>query len=67
MKAFNDSRENSSRELASSFSSTEKWPRTAGPDERNQTGILTSNSSLAPAFPIFSISGLGSLSFVTVA
>jgi hypothetical protein len=30
---------------------TEKWPRWAGPDERNQTDILTSGLSLAPAFP----------------
>lgn len=57
MKAFYDSRKNSSRELASSFSRRRSGPAKTGPDERNQTGILTSNSSLAPAFPACAASG----------
>jgi hypothetical protein len=37
--------------LASSFSLSEKRTARSGPDERNQTGILTSGFNLAPAFP----------------
>jgi hypothetical protein len=40
--------------LASSFSLTEKLPALVKErgDEHSQTGILTSNLSLAPAFPV---------------
>ena len=51
MKAFNESREKQFARAGLILLLTEMWPRVAEPDERNQTGILTSNSSLAPAFP----------------
>jgi hypothetical protein len=67
MKAFNDPRENSSRSWPHPSHDGEVAPQT-GPDERNQTGILTSNSSLTPAFPaVLGPVACGSLSFVTVA
>jgi hypothetical protein len=61
MKAFNEIRRRIGRRgLASSFSLTEKSiPHKRDRDEHDQTGILTPDFNLAPAFPV-QTSGCGS-------
>jgi hypothetical protein len=59
MKAFDESYSAQAKQAGLILLFAEKCSDTLGADECNQTGILTSASILAPAFPNFRLVALG--------